>query len=259
MVTWIIPSTAVVALAGVSQGAFDSAMYSSTNPALFGTQVAQLDVTPGNYNFPFGGSFTNSGFVNEFESIVLDRTELSTRVYQVNTQTTLTQGSSSLTLNPNDLVFAYTIRLVEASPNTVITMNEFQVGLLNFAAGPRMDGSAILGRAVVGPGPGVASPIGGQSSDLSVVGPFGASHDWQWNLDTASMQLQNSQTITLLMFSSPRPWAQGLGNFYAPSGQGPGFQPSAEGAPVLIPIVPTPGVGALGAVALLFGAARRRR
>ena len=56
--------------------------------------------------------FSNSGYVDEFGSIVLDRTQLVSRVYQVTASTTLTQGANTITLNPGDLACEYTIRRV---------------------------------------------------------------------------------------------------------------------------------------------------
>lgn len=249
-------TTSAIAAAGVcslAQGAvFNPGMFSSAPPATYGTQIASLDVATTSYDFPFGAGFTTSGYVDNFGSVELDRTQLVSTVYRVNAPTNV----GGVSLSTNDLVFAYTIRLVEASTNTVTTMKEFQVGLLNFGVGDRMDGSSVKGRGFVATG--VPTPVGGNAGDLESIGSFGASHDWEWGV-TGPEQLQNSQTITLLMFTEPRPIVQGLGNFAAPPGQQAGVDPLASGAPVLIPAVPAPGAGALWAVSAGLLAARRRR
>ncbi|TVQ32540.1 MAG: hypothetical protein EA376_05415 [Phycisphaeraceae bacterium] len=244
--------------AGQAQSAFDPAIYTTPDPAGFGTQIAELDLADTSYSFTPSGSFTSSGYVNEFNGLIFDSTELVSRVYRVDTETTFSQGAESITLQPNQLVFSYTIRLVEESPNTVFSMREFQVGLLNFVGGDIMDGSAILGRGVVTPDAGVAAPVGGNPLSFEDLGMFGSSLDFEWPTGDLSAQLGNEQSITLLMFSRARPIGEGLGTFIAPAGQQTGVDPIAGNMPTLIPLVPGPGAAALFGLAGLIGLRRTR-
>jgi len=244
----------------VANAAFDSAMYNvSQSLASFSTQIAELDLATTGYNFPFGGSFTNSGYVDEGPGgIELDRTELVARVYRVTTATTFMMGGDSITLDVGDNVYAYTVRLVQESLNTVHTMSEFQVGGFNFLGTDMMDASLVNGRGFLTPASGVGTPMGGLASDLEDLPGLGASHDWRWP-NTAMDQLDNSEEITLLMFTDPSLVGMGVANFLAPPGQPAGVDPSASLAPTLIPIIPGPGPAALGMLALGVVGARRRR
>lgn len=216
------------------------------------TLLQSLNIADTAFQFTPGGSFTTSGYVNEIAGNVFDQTELTSRVYRVTSQTNLANG---LTLNVGDNVFAYTIRLVEDSANTVNSLREFQVGLLDFFGGTVMDGSVVTGYGHVTTS--VSTPVA-NANDFEDLGAFGASLDWQWGPADVD-QLDNNEAITLLMFTMPTLIGEGIGNFAAPPGQPTGVDPLATGAPVLIPIVPAPGGAlALGALGIACAARRRR-
>ncbi|MEC9372549.1 MAG: hypothetical protein VYC34_01845 [Planctomycetota bacterium] len=248
-----------VCSASAFAGIFDPAMYGSPDPSTYGTLIASLDIDDTAYDFPFAASFSSSGFVNVFNGFELDRTDLVSNVYRVTSQTTVMSGGDMLTLNPGDNVYAYTIRLVEASTNTVSTMSEFQVGALDFSGATiGMDETLIRGRGFVTPGSGVQTPLGGNAGDLSAIGNFGSSLDWEWSTD-ASGQLMNDETITLLMFTTASMPIEGLANFSGPPGQQSVGDPNANGAPALVPTIPGPGaITLLGAAGLCLGSRRRR-
>lgn len=243
-------------VAGTAAAAFDPTMHSVTgNLSSFSTLIMSLDIATTSYNFPFDtNQFNTSGFVREINGQPVENTGLVTNVYQVNQQTSI----GGLTLGVGDMVFAYTIDLVSASTNTVTSLSEFQVGGLSFLGSDVMDGSLILGRGFLMPGAGVDTPLG-NPGDFSDLGAAGSSLDWQWG-PTVAEQLGNSESITLLMFTSAANIGNGLANFIAPPIQAPGVSPVATGAPVLIPVlIPAPGVTGLF---VAFGAmhlGRRRR
>ena len=237
-----------------SAGVFDATMYGAADPSSYGTQLAELNIASTAYDFPTAPGFTTSGFVNEFNDVELDRTELTSRVFRVHTA----QNLGGLSLAVGDYVFAYTIRLVEESTNTVSSMREFQVGLLDFVGGLGMDGSVVRGRGFVSPTGGAASPLGGNAGDFEDLGMFGASLDWQWGPESDN-HLDNDESITLLMFTSPTAYAEGFANFIAPPGQPGGVDPVAANAPALVPVVPAPGPLATVVIAAgAFGIRRRR-
>lgn len=244
--------------AAASAGVFDPAMYNSADPSGYGTLLAELNIADTSYDFPFQAGFSSSGYVNEFNGVEFDRTELVSRVYRVDTQTTFSMNGDSLTLNPGDQVFSYSITLVEQSSNTISSLAEFQVGRLDFGGNGAlgMDESVIIGRGFVDTI--VNTPVGGDASDLSAVGDLGSSLDFQWPTDS-SEQLMNDESITLLMFTRATQIGDGFANFSAPPGQQSLGDPNANGAPALIPIIPAPGAGALAALAVGFASVRRRR
>ena len=220
--------------------------------ATWGSPIATLDV-----NTDTGYTWA-SGFKVQFPNgLGQDITELTSNVYNVSSPLVLNQGSDSLTLNPGDKVYAYTITLVEASATTVDTLEEFQVGLLSFIGGPIMDGSLIKGRGFVSTG--VNGPAGADGSDFEDLGIFGSSLDWKWPSLEVN-QLHNEQTITLLMFTSNSLPFEGIGDLRAPTGQITGAGNVSNLVPVLVPTtVPTPGGAAIGLIAGVLCTRRARR
>jgi hypothetical protein len=164
----------------------------------------------------------------------------------------LNQGLDSITLNAGDRVFAYTITLVEASATTVQSIVEFQVGRVG---GDIADGGLIKGRGFIVNG-GIQSPVGGNASDFQDIG-FLWSHDWVWGPEHAN-QLQNSQTLTVLLFTEPAFATPGLGVLGNNPGQVAGVDGSSN-IPVLVPTIPTPGGAALGLIAGVLCTRRTRR
>lgn len=249
-----IGSVAMIVTAAAAHAAFNPAMHPSADPASYGTLLQTLDVATTGYVFPVSGGFSSSGYVEDFSG---DTTGIVSRVYRVDTAQTFDPGGADELVVPvGSLAFSYTIDLVTASTNTVKTVSEFQVGLLDFGGGQGMDGTAVIGRGF-NAGVGVDGPVGGSAGDLSILGAFGASHDWAWAVDAAS-QLENDQTIELIMFTLPRLIREGVGSIKAPPGQTAGADPNASNFAVLIPAIPAPGAG----ITLAFGAlamGRRRR
>ena len=249
------------AVAGSSSGALtDATMYSVPGLAPFTNLVATLDMaaTP----FGTGAVFQSSGHVRTIGGTVVDRTGLVTNVYEVTQQTTLAPGG--LSLGAGDMIFSYTIDLVSASASTVDTLGEFQVGGFTFIPGlDAMDGSSILGRGFLTPAlsvTGLSTPLGGNAGDLEDLASLGSSLDWQWSNDP-TQQLDNSQSITLLMFTSRASIGVGEANLISPPIQQLGVNPVLNGAPVLIPtaIIPAPGGGAAFLLVGLVASIRRRR
>lgn len=220
--------------------------------ATWGAPIASLDV-----NSETGYTWA-SGYEVQFPNgLGQDITELTTRVYNVSSGMVLNQGPDSLTLNPGDKVYAYTITLVEDSATTVDTIAEFQVGLLSFIGGPIMDGALVKGRGFVNTG--VNGPAGGDGSDFEDLGGFGSSLDWKWPALEAN-QVQNEQTITLLMFTSNSVPIEGIGDIRAPTGQISGAGNISNLIPVLVPTtVPTPGAAAIGVIAGVLCTRRNRK
>ena len=212
--------------------------------ALWGSPIASLDVN------------TETGYVWDVGMEVpfgsgagSDITHVTTNVYNVANSMILNQGGDSITLGAGDRVFAYTITLVRANANTVASIEEFQVG----AGGS--DGNLINGRGYISNG-GVESPVGGNASDFTDLGFFWA-HDWLWGPEIAD-QLQNEQTLTVLLFADPSIAVPGTGVI----GTNPGQVTGADGSsniPVLVPQIPTPGTFAFGLIAGAFGIKRSRR
>ena len=219
--------------------------------ATWGAPIASLDV---NGDTAYAWS---SGFEVEFPNgMGQDVTDVTSNVYRVTSPMVLTQGGDMLTLNPGDNVYAYTITLVEDTQTTVRTLEEFQVGLLSFDGGPIMDGSLIKGRGFVADG--TNGPEGANPGDFEDLGVFGSSLDWQWP-ELEAMQLQNEQTITLLMFTDSSLPIIGIGDLRAPSGQITGGGNVANNVPVLVPAIPTPGAATIGLIAGALCVRRARR
>lgn len=241
------------ALAGFSGTMFEV----MTDPSSWAgsTQIATLDSQTAGFNYN-----PASGFAAIFSNFELDRTQVRTDVFQMGQLTTIVNGSNSIVLTPGDLVFAYRVRLVNSFPGlTVESMNEAQViGAPDFGFGQDPMAAALLN------GQGFVStthfdnPDGGNIDDAA---EFGSSVDFEWP-DLDVNQLDNGEFITLLLFSDPAGVGQGVMNMSAPPGQSGGligFAQGAEAPPVLIPIVPTPGALALGAVGMVVFTSTRRR
>ncbi|MGA9596152.1 MAG: hypothetical protein WBV06_08350, partial [Acidimicrobiia bacterium] len=213
--------------------------FSGDPNATWGAPIASLDV-----NADTGYTWA-SGFDAIFHNgLGQDTTDITTNVYNVTSPLVLNQGLDSLTLNPGDKVYAYTITLVEASASTVDTIAEFQAIGLNFTGGPVMDGSLIKGRGFVDTG--VNGPMGADPTDFEDLGSFGSSLDWKWPSLEAD-QLHNEQTITLLMFASNSISIDGLGDLRSPAGQvGGSGNNESHLIPILVPSIPTPGGAILG-------------
>lgn len=201
-----------------------------------------------------------SGFAAMFGQFELDRTQVRTDVYRVGQMTTVINGGNSITLNPNDLVFAYRVRLVNNFPGlTVESLNEAQViGAPDFGFGQdAMMASLINGQGFV-TNAHLNNPAGGNIDDADV---FGSSVDFEWPVSDVD-HLDNGDSITMLMFTDPAALGRGVLNMSSPPGQSGGISGVAqanEAPPVLIPIVPSPGAAVLGAIGLGFVATSRRR
>ncbi|MCB9847578.1 MAG: hypothetical protein H6814_04110 [Phycisphaeraceae bacterium] len=241
-----------VGAASAQAGLVSPEMFQTGDPAaLWGAPIASLDVNSETvYNWA-------SGFEVPFPNgLGQDITELTSRVYNVSSPMMLSQGGDDLMLNPGDKVYAYTLTLVESSATTVDTVEEFQVGLLSFIGGPIMDASLIKGRGFYNSG--VNGPVGGDGTDLEDLGIFGSSLDWRWD-SLEINQLQNEQTITLLMFTENSLPFEGIGDLRAPTGQISGSGNISNLIPVLVPTtVPTPGASAIWILAGALCSRRKR-
>lgn len=239
------------ALAGFNSGMVQS----PTDPSGWSgvSQIASLDSSSFDYA-------DNSGFEAVFSSFVLDRTSVLTNVYRIDSARSVGSGSNTINLNVGDLVFAYTIRLVNNFPGlTVNTMMEAQViGAPDFGFGADpMSAALINAQGIVVPSHS-RTPDNGNIDDADI---FGSSLDWEWpSLDT--QQLDNGDTITLLMFTDPAAIGQGVVNLISPPGQSGGVTGTAEAGgapPVLVPTIPGPGVVFLGGLGLGVAFSSRRR
>jgi hypothetical protein len=251
---------------GAASAAFDPSQNVTVDPSTYATEIVSaidISMAPNVFDYPdqFGnpypnGSFDTSGYVNEFMGIEVDRTELVSRVYRVHTMTNV----GALTLNPGDNVYTYTITLVDFSTNTVNGLGEFQVGAVDFGlTGPVMDSTLVLGRGYVGPTGGANAPSIELASDLSAIGPFGASLDWEWADTGGDDYLQNSATITLTMYTSSSMPIVGTAVFASSPGIPSNVDPNSTGAHVWVPAIPTPGPLVITGAGVLFASARRRR
>ncbi|MDX2114962.1 MAG: hypothetical protein SFZ24_04975 [Planctomycetota bacterium] len=235
-----------LSLAGATaQAGFSSTMFEvASNPSTWGdaTEIASLDSS----SFDYADA---SGFEAVLANIVFDRTAVSTNVYRMNAARVVSTGNASLTLDPGDLVFAYSLRLVgNFAGLTINALNEAQViGAPDFGFGQNpMAASLINGQGFVTTGHG-RDPLNGNIDDAA---ELGSSVDFEWGGANA-IYLLNDQTITMLLFSDPAEIGRGVLNMSSPPGQAGGIEgvAQADGAPpVLIPIVPAPGAAALALV-----------
>lgn len=249
-------SAGTLALSVPAIAGFNSTMFQSSAPSTWAdaTLIASLDSS--NFDFP-----DDSGFELVFGNIVFDRTSVRSDVYRADAPRVINTGGSSLTLDAGDLVFAYTIRLVQAAPgSTVNTVNEIQaIGAPDFGFGAdAMAASLINGQGFVVTTVHDNTPTTGNIDDAA---EFGSSVDWEWpGFDSG--QLDNSDTITLLLFTDPAAIGTGVLNLISPPGQIGGITgvaQAAEAPPILIPIIPSPGATVLAIAGLGLTAARRRR
>jgi|GEM_PF-5673629 len=218
------------------------------NPAaLWGAPIASLDV-----NADTGYSWDTGYGVDFPNQVGQDFTNVVTNVYKVPSAMVLNQGLDSITLNAGDRVFAYTITLVEATATTVQAIEEFQVG---HVGGDFADGGLIYGRGFI-TNAGVQNPLGGNATDFNDLG-FLWSHDWVWGPQIAD-QLQNEQTLTVLLFTDPALSTPGLGVLGNTPGQVLGVDGSSN-IPVLVPTIPVPGAAAFGLFAGVLCTRRSRR
>jgi hypothetical protein len=263
-----IAGSTICFLAGSALAAFDSTIYDTgADPASYGTVVANainpLDANA-TYNWPHDSNFfDNSGYISSVGGTEFDRTQLVSTVYEVNNTTVFTSGSDTITLDPGDRVFAYTLRLVNASANTVTSIFEAQITGVNTNGQPgsvtnpdAMAASLLKGRGVfASAGLNLPDAAPGDFTDL---GAFGSAVDFFWNGNDTE-QLQAGQEITLLLFAEPSPIGYGAANFAGNPAQGSNSDPNANGAPILIPVIPTPGAAMLIGAATLASLGRRRR
>lgn len=222
----------------------------------FASQIATLNAQTAGFNYQI-----NSGYVFQIGPTIFDRTDVQTDVYRVTAAMSITTPQGPLALGVGDLVFAYRMTLVQSVPaNTVSSLGEAQViGAPDFGFGVNaLDFSLVNGQGYVSPGPAHA-PL---STNFDDAGPFGASIDFEWGGSDAT-NLDNNESVVMLMFTSPAGIGEGVLNLIAPPGQGGGLTGVAqanEAPPVLIPIVPGPGTAILGVFGLVgvISAGRRR-
>ncbi|MEM1424755.1 MAG: hypothetical protein AAGH64_12235, partial [Planctomycetota bacterium] len=214
-----------------------------------------------------GGSFFQAG-----------ESSLVTRVYRVDTPTVLTDASGDLTLDAGDLVFEYTLDLVDGmgSDNVLSTFQEFDVS----AAVPNaffpdainsalFDETIVKGRgfSVTGLGNGTAQIPDADNNDAEfnqalpplLPDPFLSSLAWQFDGGQLE-EMTDGTSIRFLMFTKPATIEEGRSSLTANPGQVTGdTQTIANGVPVLVPVVPAPGAGLLALVAGATGVSGRRR
>lgn len=261
----------LVAAASATATYIDTMFQTFADPSTYGNLVQSLDVQAAGYNFQIPAGFTNSGYANNVISggvpiAELDRTQIRSDVYTVTSAQSFTSGADTINLNPGDMVFAYRIRLTSNSTNTVESLRTW--GLTG--VDPLLGGNGILaapdqliahGFFIDGAAANPASfgPIDSVGSDLEYAPGFFGSLDWNWSA-TGSEQLQNTEEITLLLFTKPSPIIDGFAKMLSPAGQavaGTTFEDT--GAPLLIPGVPSPGSVAIIALAGGISIYRRRR
>ena len=277
----------VLALTSAASAFVDTMYAAPTDPSTYGSLVASLDIASTSWDFPFnnGAGKLDSGYKAEIldgsgNPLVLDfgvspnKTTLVTDVYRVTSATTIPDGSGNLNLIPGDLVFAYRIGLVGNNANTIDTLYEFSVGGIeagsfwdaNGDAGGYFDSSIVLGRGYTVDGLGAATgqfPLTGPG-DFSSSSPGGLGYlsqlDFDWEFGNQAAQMDNAQQITILMFARGAQISNGFGKFVGTAGQAaPTTDQNANNAPILIPVVPSPGAFGLLAIVGLASGSRRRR
>ncbi|GEM_PF-6681927 len=273
----LVPAAAIIGLAATSASAYVNTMFQANNPASYGTLIQSLDIASTSWDFPFdtGTGKTNSGFKAEVldpagNPIVLDpgvtpnTTSLVSEVFRVDTTTVISDPAGDITLDPGDLVFSYRLRLVGANNNTVQTLTEFGVTALgpNLGGNPDIFDAALLkGRGFSTDGLGAPAASGplAVGNDLTVAPGLFSSLDWRWSVDE-SQRLQNGEEVRLLMFSEPAQIGDGFAKFLGAPGQAvAGTDATAQGAPVLVPIIPSPGAAVLLGLAGLAAVGRRHK
>lgn len=265
LISAIVGTTATIAHAAY----IDTMFSTGADPSNYGNLIQTLDTA--SYNFKIPAGFTNSGYTNDIINsgipiAELDRTDIRTDVYEVTSQQTFNSGSDSITVNPGDLAFAYRIKVVENSTNTIDTIRTFGFTGADIGFGGNgilADTNQLIGHGFfidgAGANPAAFGPIDSVGSDLEIVPGLFGSLDWNWS-GSASEQLANEEEITLILFSKPAPIVQGAAKILSPSGQSvAGTTSEDSGAPVLIPTVPTPGSIAIVALAGSIAVFRRRR
>lgn len=274
LLTTTIVAAGCLAIPAQSALAYVNTMYAAADPATYGTLVQSLDIANTSYSFPVEANRTNSGYLAEIldpgtglpvalnPMVNPNTTTLVSEVYEVDTAVTLTDPSGDLTLNPGDLVFSYTLRLVGDSDNTVDSLREFSVSGLGPLLGgvDIFDETIVKGRAFSTDSLAFASANTPEAApqDFNLTGvPFISTLSWQWD-DGVANQLQNGDAIRLMMFTEPALITNGLGLFDGTPGQAvAGTDEGADEIPVLVPAIPTPGGAVLLAVMAAFVPRRR--
>ena len=257
--TPIMAVAGTLACVSVAQAGFSDTMHAvSTDPAswAFASLVQSLDIGSTGYQYPDG-----SGYALQFGDTVIDQTDLISDVYRINSAQSITTGAGTVDVAAGSMVFAYRMTLVEATPaGTVTSLGEVQIaGLPAFGGGlDPLLGDAINNFGFVDPAAHGRVPVEGNPD---FVGDFGGTLDWEW-AGTDVDNLDNDDSIILLMFTDPTGIGQGIANLISPPGQPGGLTGLVQGEdapPVLIPAVPAPGVGVVMALGGLVAGSRRRR
>lgn len=267
-----LATVTIITAAASSAHAYVNTVFQSPDPASYGTLVQSLDIASTSWDFPVDAPFTNSGYKAEILSggtpiapdfsVNPNTTSLLSEVFRVNTPTTITDASGNLNLVPGDLVFSYTIQLTGNNANTIAGLAEFGVTSLGqLAGGPGIfDATILKGRGLsidTLANPTANFPIE-QPGDLTVNAPIVSSLDWQWDF-VAGNRLQNAEEIKLLIFTRPALIREGFGKFVgAPGEPVKGTDFNANGAPVLVPVIPAPASAAILAGAGVLALRRRR-
>ncbi len=276
--------TAALAALTVPALAYVNTMYTgATDPSSYGSLVASLNITSTGWDFPVDQNEldqgkTNSGFKAEMligggpnypvdPLVNPNRTSLQTDVYSVTAPTVIPNGAGNMNLLPGDLVFAYRIRLVGVSSNAIDTLQEFGIGGLGteFGGYGAFDSSIVLGRGYSVAGlstPSTQFPvenIGDFEEENYGPGWEMSSLEFNWPFGNQSAQMGNGKRITLLVFARGATFTDGWAKFAGVSGQASQSTSTvANNAPVLIPVVPTPGASVLAIAAGVFASRRRR-
>lgn len=260
-----------VMCAGAASASNLTTLYDVSEPLTnFSTLVDSLDIDSTSYQYGdiLQGGATESGHDRNADEVLgtpipgtEDRTSIVSRVYDVTSSRTFNMGGDSITVNPGDKIFSYTVRLVNSGTDTVDNLFQFKIqGLFGLpGVAEPLPGSLLDGFGFSTPGVGVATPLSGDSS-INSFGAIGSFVDYVWDGADANNQLRNSEEIELLLFTSSDFAVPGIAEIASaepvPAGQsGLAFQ-----IPILVPsFTPTPGPVALGLLAMGGAAARRRR